>query len=182
MKLLNWLLGLFSKVSLPAPASLEAPVAEPAPEPAPVEPKKRIYKISMAELLHGARLQDQEQSIQDNLVILHDRVNQVRDLYGKPMTCTSGLRTRADHIRIYKAKAAKAGKPFDEKKIPWGSMHLKGGSGDFGDADRDLQKWCLENEAKLAEIGLWMEHFDDTPDWVHFQITPPASGARWFHP
>lgn len=133
--------------------------------------------IKMEELLKGAKLEDQSPEIQANLKVLLERLNAVRAAYGKPMFVTSGLRTMADHKRIYAAKGI-----TDEKKIPMKSKHLSGEAGDIGDAKRELQAWCKANEAKLAEIGLWMEDFSATPTWVHFQVVPPKSGKRFFMP
>ncbi len=132
--------------------------------------------ISMEELLKGAKLDEQDQSIQDNLVILLEKLNKVRELWAKPMTVTSGLRTKADQLRIYKAKGV------PESKIPWGSQHIKGSAADIYDPKKELQTWCIENEDQLAEIGLWIEDFSATPNWVHFQTVAPASGKRFFKP
>ena len=133
--------------------------------------------ISMSELLKGAKLEDQSDEVQTELQTLLDRVNQVRSEYAKPMTVTSGLRSMADHKRIYAAKGI-----TDEAKIPMKSKHLFGKAVDISDPKQELQAWCLANEAKLAEIGLWMEDFSATPNWVHFQSEPPKSGKRWFLP
>lgn len=134
--------------------------------------------ISMAELLNNKyKLEDQDQSIQDNLKILLERMNKVRKLFGKPMTCTSGLRSMDDHLRIYKQKGI-----TDESKIPMKSKHLYGEAADFSDPKQELQKWCLANVDKLEEIGLWMEDFSATVNWCHFQIVPPKSNSRFFKP
>lgn len=138
--------------------------------------------ISMDELLKGARLEDQDQDVQKSLKILLERVNKIRTAYGKPMTVTSGLRTKEDHIRVYKEKAAKEGKPFDDKKIPWGSQHLKGCAVDVYDPNQDLQQWCLDNVDVLENVELWCEDFSATHSWVHFQIRAPRSGNRFFKP
>jgi hypothetical protein len=34
----------------------------------------------------------------------------------------------------------------------------------------------------MEEAGLWMEDFSATKTWLHVQITPPASGNRFFKP
>lgn len=132
--------------------------------------------ISMQELLGKANLEDQSPEIQANLAILLDRINQIRAAWGRPMTVTSGLRTKDDQLRIYRAKGV------PDSHIPWGSWHLKGGAVDIFDPNRELQAWCKENEEILEKTQLWMEDFSATPNWCHFQITPPASGNRWFIP
>lgn len=131
----------------------------------------------MDELLKGAKFEDLAPEIQANLTVLLAKLNLVRSAWGKPMTSTSGLRTMADHLRIYAAKGI-----TDQSKIPMKSKHLSGEADDISDPKRELQAWCKANEAKLAEIGLWMEDFSATPTWVHFQIVPPKSGKRWFMP
>lgn len=133
--------------------------------------------IEMKELLKKAKLEDQTPEIQANLKILLERLNKVRVAWGKPMTSTSGLRTMADHLRIYKEKGI-----TDQTLIPMKSKHLSGEADDISDPQQELQAWCKENVEKLEEIGLWMEDFSATPTWVHFQIVPPRSGKRWFVP
>ncbi len=110
-----------------------------------------------------------------NITILHERMNKVREAYGKPMTVTSGVRSLEHHIAVYKRKGI-----TDPKLIPMASNHLKAAACDIADSSGELYKWCKENEALLAEIGLWME--EGTKGWVHFQVFPPKSGKRWFLP
>ena len=133
--------------------------------------------IAISEILKKYKLEDQEAEIQTNLADLVEKLNKIRTAYGKPMTITSGLRTKADQIRIYNQKGI-----TDPKKIPMGSRHLYGQAADIGDAKKELQQWCKDNVKILEEAGLWCEHFDDTPTWVHFQTVPPKSGNRFFKP
>lgn len=106
--------------------------------------------------------------IQKNLDTLLERMNAVRTAYGKPMTVTSGLRSEADQVRI---------NPSAPK-----SKHLLGAACDILDSDGSLKTWCKGNLALLATVGLWLEDFGSTPNWVHFQVLPPASGKRIFIP
>lgn len=138
--------------------------------------------ITMSELLKGAKLEDQSPEIQANLKILLEKMNKVRAAYAKPMTPTSGLRTMADHLRIYEDIAKKKGEKFDKSKVPMKSTHLFGQAVDIFDPKRELQKWVKENIKLMEEIGLWFESFDYTSNWVHFQIIPPKSGNRFFVP
>ena len=133
--------------------------------------------ISLKELIKDTNFSSLDKDLQGNLMTLLERINRVRDAYGKALIVTSGLRTKEDQIRIYKAKGI-----TDMSKIPMGSQHIKGGAVDISDPKKELQAWCLQNEAVLEKIGLWMESFDATPNWVHFQIVPPKSGSRWFKP
>lgn len=132
--------------------------------------------LSMDELLKGAKFEDQSQDIQDSLTTLLERVNKIRVLYGKPMTVTSGLRTMADHLRIYAEKGI-----TDHSKIPMKSKHLFGQAVDIFDPDLALTKWLKENDSeKLVDAELYCE--EGNRNWVHFQILPPKSGNRWFLP
>lgn len=109
-----------------------------------------------------------------NLLDLLVKINKVRDAWSRPMTVTSGFRTMKDHIAIYVKKK------IPKNKIPLASKHLYCQAVDIYDPDKTLQKWCIDNENLLAEIGLWMEHFSHTPNWVHFQTVSPVSGNRFF--
>jgi len=137
--------------------------------------------ISMKEILGPYKLEDQDQATQVNLNILLAKMNAVRSLYGKPLTVTSGLRAKADQIRIYAAKGI-----TDLAKIPMGSKHLRGQAVDFSDPKREFQAWCTTHEKELREIGIWMESFDATKNWVHMQSVPYGSykegGSLWFNP
>lgn len=132
--------------------------------------------IAMQELLGAAKFEDQTPEIQAALTTLLERVNGIRIGWGKPMTVTSGLRTMADHLRIYREKGI-----TDPAKIPMHSKHLYGQAVDIYDPDLSLTKWLKENNSqRLVDAKLWCE--EGNANWVHFQILPPGSGARWFNP
>lgn len=138
--------------------------------------------ITKEEILMG-RVKESELSseLKSNLEILLKKMNELRSKYGKPMKVTSGYRSREDQIRIYKDKGI-----TDVSKIPMKSKHLYCQAVDISDPNKDLQKWCKQNESVLKEIGLWMEDFSATPNWVHFQVVPYASWKEgkslWFNP
>lgn len=105
--------------------------------------------------------------IDANLKTLLERVNIIREKWGKPMTVTSGLRSQADQQRI-------------NPKAPR-SNHLIGAAVDISDPQLELTKWLKGDGAKtLEEAGLWCE--EGNANWVHFAIFPPKSGHRWFLP
>lgn len=137
--------------------------------------------ITYKELLSGHSIVDLTINQQQNLQELQDKMNQVRSLWGRPMLCTSGFRSLQDHLRIYSQIAHRKGVPFDPKKVPMGSAHLKACAVDILDEGGELMKWCRANEDKLTEIGLWIEDDTSVPR-VHFQTYPPASGRRFFKP
>ena len=131
----------------------------------------------MNELLSNqASFDSLDKDVQENLNQLFLKVNIVRKEYGKPMIVTSGLRTKKHHLEIY------ARKGIFPPKVPMKSNHLFGRAVDFADGDGKLKKWILENIDLIEEIGLWMEDFNATKTWVHFQINPPKSGNRFFKP
>ncbi len=133
--------------------------------------------ISMNELLKGKKLEDQDETVQENLKNLLDKLNQLRDAYGSPLTVTSGLRTLEDQLRVYAGKGI-----TDIKKIPMKSKHLEGLACDFSDPDCKLKLFINENLPLIESLGLYMEDFKTTSNWVHVQIVPPASGRRFFVP
>jgi uncharacterized protein YcbK (DUF882 family) len=110
--------------------------------------------------------------IESNLKELCRRLNIIRKAYGKPMIVTSGLRSEKQQAELIKAGKSNAPK----------SKHLTGNAADIYDPDKSLAKWCMENVKVLEDAGLWCEHPDYTPNWVHFQILPPRSGNRFFKP
>lgn len=133
--------------------------------------------ISLKELMGDVDFSKLDKEIQSNLMTLLERINKLRDTYGSPMKVTSGLRTKEDQIRIYKAKGI-----TEVSKIPMGSAHIKGAAVDIYDPKKQLQMFCTQNVALLEHLQLWCEDFGSTPDWVHFQIYAPASGKRFFKP
>lgn len=64
------------------------------------------------------------------------------------------------------------------------SNHMVGRAVDIADASCALKRWLVTpaGQVALIECGLWMEHPDATPTWVHVQIVPPRSGSRIFRP
>jgi hypothetical protein len=139
--------------------------------------------IKMSEILkNGEKFEDLDEEVQANLLILLEKANKIRAAYGKPLIVSSGYRDKHDHIRIYIEKAMKEGKPFDITKVPMGSKHLTGSAIDLFDPNQELQKWVKENIKLFEDVGLWMEDFSATPNWVHVQIVPPKSGKRFFIP
>lgn len=138
---------------------------------------KEGYMITLAEILEGTDFNTLPKEHQDNLLILLEKINKIRTEFAKPMTVTSGYRSMAKHLEIYKKKGI-----TDQSKIPMKSRHLSGAAIDIYDPNQVLQKWVLDNIKILEEVGLWCEDFSATPNWVHFQIISPASGKRFFKP
>lgn len=131
--------------------------------------------ISLKELLKDLPIIEVPIAHQHNLEILRERMNSLREVYGHPMHVTSGYRTEADQLRIYRERGV------PDHKIPMNSQHLKGGACDILDRDGSLMKWTRENEQLLVDLGLWVED-DPSQPRVHYQINPPKSGNRFFKP
>jgi len=108
--------------------------------------------------------------IDDNLLELQRRLNIVRLQYNQPMLVTSGLRSEYQQQLI-----------ADGKSTATKSKHLTGQAADISD-DGAIKPWVLANVPLMEEVGLWMETFDATPNWVHFQTVAPNSGNRFFNP
>jgi hypothetical protein len=123
----------------------------------------------MEELLKGAGAEPTEEQL-SNLENLRAKINLVCLKYSKVMIPSSGLRSMKKHLSIYAKKGI-----TDKSKIPMKSKHLFGHAVDIRDKNRDLAKWCHENEDFLRSTGLWLEDTDQTPTWVHFQSVPYGS-------
>jgi len=114
---------------------------------------------------------------------LLNKVNIIRTRWNKPMTVTSGVRTLAEHLRIYAQKGI-----TDQSKIPMKSKHLENTAGaaavDISDPGLEITEWLKDNPDILEEADLYCE--DGNSNWVHFQNKPFGSyksgGTRWFKP
>jgi hypothetical protein len=116
----------------------------------------------------------------ENLEELLVKLNHLRAAYGKPLRVTSGYRSMERHLAIYAAKGI-----TDQSKIPMQSRHLYGFAADLVPIEDDikhLHDWVNQNVKLMEEIGLFMEAFEYTAQWCHFQSVPPKSGKRFFKP
>lgn len=137
--------------------------------------------LTMKELNPSGQTQSAE--VEQNLEDLLYVINEVRKKYGKPMTVTSGLRTMASHLEIYRKKnLARKAAGLPPLAVPLRSKHLYGQAVDIADVDGDLWNWCMAHKDFLVNLGVHLEDESATPSWVHFQIVPPASGKFVFMP
>lgn len=142
--------------------------------------------ISLADYWMGRdRLYPEEftQEIQDNGAETVRRVNIVLEAAasdGVPTALDQHTGTRAASGWRPKGVNARTQNAADH------SRHITAEGCDVQDTrNRDLARWCLQNEDVLAEAGLWIERPQWTgggDPWVHFQIVPPKSGKRVFVP
>lgn len=127
---------------------------------------KSLWKISEAEYWMGRDTANPPTpEIRQNAEKLLIAVNLIRDLYGRPLTITSGYRPAAANAAAGGAKQ---------------SCHLTGQAVDFEDKDRKFVQWCLRNLDILEKAGLYMESPINCPVWVHLQTRAPKSGKRVF--
>lgn len=139
--------------------------------------------LSLEEIIHcgmDPQTLDADKLAQEQDLLI--KVNKVRLAWNKAMTVTSGVRTLADHLRIYAAKGI-----TDHSKIPMHSKHLEtvtnAAAVDIADPGLELTHWLKntpEGQTALEDADLYCE--DGNLNWVHFQNQPPASGKRWFLP
>lgn len=123
----------------------------------------------------------------DNALSLIMKVNELLEAFGEYRAVTSGVRTIADHKRIYKdINAKRALKKLAPLSVPMASKHLEQfcQAIDLEDADEKLDTWLQSKEGTetMERLGLYAEHPDDTKGWSHLQALPPKSGNRFFHP
>lgn len=62
------------------------------------------------------------------------------------------------------------------------SSHKEGLAVDRYDPDGDIDRWCMKNQDKLKQCGIYIEHPDATKGWAHWSIKPPGSGKTVFYP
>lgn len=110
--------------------------------------------------------------ISKNLKILFERLMELQDACEMAFKITSGLRSDEHQIQLI----------AEGKSNALHSKHCAGLSADVYDPEGVLKEWCLLNEKVLENIGLWCEDFRFTPNWCHFQCSPPKSGKRFFIP
>lgn len=124
--------------------------------------------ISYKEMLGYHQLNDVPQGVQQNIQFFLKKMNVVRMCYGKPMIVTSGYRSHADQMRI-------------NPRAP-NSKHTMGKAIDIRDNNGELKEWISKNIDIFEVCNIWLEEFQYTPTWVHFQGEPPRSGKRFFIP
>ncbi len=142
--------------------------------------------ITIKELLKGVKLESLPKEHQDNLIITADKMTLLQlmcidaGLALKVWIVTSGYRSKEDHLRIYKEKAAKEGKKFDASQVKWGSQHLKGAACDISDPKLEITKFLKARPDIVKDVDLYFE--DGNSNWLHGQLYSPKSGKRWFFP
>jgi hypothetical protein len=129
--------------------------------------------ISLKELLQTTDFNTLTKENQSNLMDLLEKVNKIRLAYGKPMTVTSCIRTKAKQIEVYKAKGI-----TDLSKIPMNSPHISCEAADFSDPNGEIDAWVDQNQALLESLDMWQEHPDSTSNWCHLDIRSREQKSR----
>ncbi|MBW8783009.1 MAG: hypothetical protein JF599_14150 [Verrucomicrobia bacterium] len=64
------------------------------------------------------------------------------------------------------------------------SKHMTGLAVDVYDPAGKIDAWLLSERGQqaLVDLGVWIEDPGATAGWSHWQIVPPGSGRRVFHP
>ena len=62
------------------------------------------------------------------------------------------------------------------------SSHKEGKGVDRYDPLGHIDAWCMANQDKLAECGIYIEHPSKTEGWSHWTTRRPNSGNRVFMP
>lgn len=105
--------------------------------------------------------------LMENALDTVEKVNLLLAAFGETRKVSSGYRPPEINAKVGGAKK---------------SNHMLCKACDLVDVDGSLDKWCMENQEKLAEIGLWLEHPSATKGWCHVQTVSPRSGNRVFYP
>jgi hypothetical protein len=105
--------------------------------------------------------------LEGHLEALLKAVGLVREVWGRPMSVSSGYRPGYWNTRV-------GGAP--------NSAHSVCQACDFRDTDRLLAQFLVMRPDLLVRAGLYMEDPRHTPGWVHLQTRRPPSGNRIFIP
>lgn len=110
---------------------------------------------------------DYNDEMKSNATTLVEKVNSCLQLMGiKEATVSSGWRPKTYNDTIPNASKT--------------SKHITCEAVDLQDSDKKLKEKILANLAILEQLGLYLEHPDDTPTWAHLQMKAPPSGNRVF--
>jgi hypothetical protein len=105
--------------------------------------------------------------VTENVTKLLIAVDKFLANYTKPVIISSGWRPKSYNAQIGGATS---------------SNHITGLAIDLKDTDNRLFEYVLQNLELAKELGLYFEHKNWTPTWVHIQLIAPKSGKRIFIP
>jgi hypothetical protein len=73
-------------------------------------------------------------------------------------------------------------RPQDATQGAPNSSHKQGQGIDLFDPKDTIDAWCVANQERLANHGIYIEHPDATKGWCHMTTRAPRSGNRVFMP
>lgn len=124
--------------------------------------------ISVLEYLMGRiKLEELPEDQRADLARLLAAVNGLLIKFGEYRKVTSGYRTEEANLAAGGSK---------------NSWHKSARAIDLHDFDGKLDLYCTNNLSVLEELGLYLEHPNNTLGWCHLQVKPPKSGKRVFFP
>lgn len=92
---------------------------------------------------------------------LVDKLNQIREAYGKAMGLTNAFRCPIHNATI----------PGAAKK----SKHMDGHAADVADGSGEFAKWIV---SRLDHFDIWIEDPSQTIGWIHIQCVPYGSWKK----
>jgi len=110
---------------------------------------------------------DLTSDVDDNATKLLEAVNTFLTNYRPIIIISSGWRPKSYNTKI-------GGAPS--------SNHITGLAIDIKDTNNSVFKYVLKNLDLAQQLGLYFEHKNFTPSWVHIQLVRPKSGKRIFIP
>lgn len=91
-----------------------------------------------------------------------------------PINVYTGSGVSGDTLGGFRPQDCKIGAPR--------SSHKEGLAVDRYDPKGEIDSWCIVNQDKLAECGIYIEHPTKTFGWSHWTIKAPGSKNRVFFP
>lgn len=120
----------------------------------------------------------------ENLTILFQKMDMVREYFGKPISVTLCFRSMAYHLGLYeRINAKRVAQGIDPLRVPMKSAHLYGMACDFvvkGMKCEDVRQMILKND-KLNAWNMRMENNGKDANWIHLDLYPPGPSGRFFN-
>ena len=113
-------------------------------------------------------LMNEDPAYYRNAEHLIDKLNKIGEFINSNATLSSGFRTRARQVQIYREMG---------KKPVMNSLHMTGHALDIRDVDGRIKQQIKTNKELLnraKKLGLYFENFGMTPTWVHVQDVAPG--------
>ena len=125
-----------------------------------------------------------DEKILASLKKLFSKMDEVRELLGKPIMVHITFRTMAYHLGIYaKKNAERVSQGLPELKVPMGSAHLSGDACDFHAVGMTCDEVVAALKPELEQLEMRMENNGLGASWVHLDTRPVGvSGKRFFLP